>query len=73
MALVDTHSLSGVHLGPRDAEIPCPSLFEAQSLVGEKEEAITIQQGGVGEGRSSGVAEVSEGLPEGAWEDSCRR
>lgn len=45
----DTHCV-GVHLGPRDAEIPSSSLFEAQSLVGEKDRGDHNTAGGIREG-----------------------
>lgn len=48
----------GVHLGPRDAKIPSSSLFEALSLVGEKDRDDHNTAGGIREGGSSGVGEA---------------
>ena len=54
VALAGTPLWVGVPLDLRDAEIPCPSLFRAQSLMGEKEDTVTIEQGGVREGGQVG-------------------
>lgn len=48
----------GVQLCPRDAQIPCLSLFKAQNWLRKKDRVDLNTTGGVREGVSSGVKEV---------------